>query len=360
MLSKELKAGVDKLVEANPFLSARVVKKDGRMLVEPGAHSDCFFKVVDPPKECPLIGSLDLKGKLEFLRNLEQHFTPPGTALTTVKNGTQVFLVELMTFPEPFVCFVIHLSHLVGDAKTLYDLVGQLNAFLAKQTPNTLDWESPVRQSFELLPLSLKDRQKVSTWGFFGWLAQLICGPLRQNHVLLLSKQQIAKEKESRKAPKVEFLSSNDIITAALSRAIKNSYIMNIAVNMREKQCSGKGIPGNVAGNYWYSFPMDHQAASDPNAIRESLSKLEYYNENEIPCWPFFRGRYSFITSWTSFTRQLEVDGLKVECHAVHGNFLRENPTNVAVVFHAAPEILALSHNVPDRNLDVEVLGSLM
>lgn len=54
MLSKELKAGVDKLVEANPFLSARVVKKDGRMLVEPGAHSDCFFKVVDPPKECAL------------------------------------------------------------------------------------------------------------------------------------------------------------------------------------------------------------------------------------------------------------------------------------------------------------------
>ena len=235
---------------------------------------------------------MDLQKKLDFLQSLEKHFTPPGTALTTLKTGSQVFLVEMMTFPEPYVCVVMHLSHLVGDAKTLYDLVSQTNAFLANKNPETtLDWESPARSNFELLPLPLKDRQKVSTWGFFGWLAQLICGPLRENHLLLLSKNQIEKLKKeklnSTSGSASAFLSSNDIITAALSRSIKNSYIMNIAVNMREKSGDyAADIPKNAAGNYWHSVPMDHKVASDPNAIRTHLPKLTYYKENEIPCWP--------------------------------------------------------------------------
>ena len=92
MLAKELKTAVDKVVEANPCLSARVVNKDNRMLLEPGVHKDIFFRVVDPPKECPLIGSLDLKGKLQFLQNLEQNFTNPGTAMNTIKSGMSSFL----------------------------------------------------------------------------------------------------------------------------------------------------------------------------------------------------------------------------------------------------------------------------
>ena len=170
-LAQELKAAVDKVVEANPFLSARVVKKDNRFFLEPGVHKDCFFKVVPPPKECPLIGSLDLKQKLHFLQSLESNFTDPGNALFTLKSGCQVFLVELMTFPEPYVCFVIHLSHLVGDAKTKYDIVSQLNAILRGQPlPVKLDWESPARSNFELLPMSLKGSTKGGQFWLF-WLA---------------------------------------------------------------------------------------------------------------------------------------------------------------------------------------------
>jgi hypothetical protein len=169
----------------------------------------------------------------------------------------------------------------VGDAKTLYDIVSQLNAILAGRQIEALDWECPARNNFELLPLSLKDRQKVINWGCFGWLGQLLFGPKRQNHVSLLSKSQIEQEKERQKTSKSKFLSSNDIITAALSRSIKNSYVMNVAVNMRNKA----GVPGNVAGNYWHSVPMDHQAAADPNTIREFLPKLEYYKDGEVPCW---------------------------------------------------------------------------
>ena len=43
--------------------------------------------------------------------------------------------------------------------------------------------------------------------------------------------------------------------------------------------------------------------------------------------------------------RRLEVQGLTLDCHTVHGNFLRGNPTNVAVVFHANKDTMALSHN---------------
>lgn len=288
-LAQELKAAVDKVVEANPFLSARVVKKDNRFFLEPGVHKDCFFKVVPPPKECPLIGSLDLKQKLHFLQSLESNFTDPGNALFTVKSGCQVFLVELMTFPEPYVCFVIHLSHLVGDAKTKYDIVSQLNAILKGQPlPVKLDWESPARSNFELLPMSLKDRQKVANFGCFGWLGQLFFGPKRENHVTLLSKNQIEKEKEKYgKQPNgkgASFVSSNDVITAALTRAIKKSYVMTIAVNMRNRSGAVSSVPGNVAGNFWQTVAMDHQAATDPKTIREHLPKLEFYKDGEVPC----------------------------------------------------------------------------
>ena len=270
---------MDKLVEANPFLSGKMIKKDGRVLVEPGAHSECFFRVVDPPKEHPEISSLDLKQRLEFLQTLEPLFTPPGTALVTLRTGCLVFLVELMTFPN-HVCFVLHLSHLVGDAKTCYDLVKQLNLLLRGEKVSPLDWESPKRNDFELMPLSLKDRQKVSNFGLVGWLAQAICGPKRVNHVILLSKSHIEKEKKAQKK-QAEFLSSNDVITAALAKSIRNSYVMNIAVNMRGRE----GVPENVAGNFWHSVPMDHQAASDPNEIRTHLPKLQYYKDDEIPRW---------------------------------------------------------------------------
>ena len=44
-------------------------------------------------------------------------------------------------------------------------------------------------------------------------------------------------------------------------------------------------------------------------------------------------------------SRRLEVQGLTLDCHTVHGNFLRGNPTNVAVVFDANKDTMALSHN---------------
>ncbi|CAJ1339537.1 unnamed protein product [Effrenium voratum] len=354
-LAKDLQTAVEKLAQLNPILTGRAKKSEGKVWVEPGVHH-ALFRIAECPKECPLIAPLDFKSKLQFLEGLEKHLVDPLTAIQTLHIGSQVFLVELMTFEEPFVCFVVHLSHLVGDAKTLYDLVGQLNALLAHQEVKPLQWDSPARLSLELVPLCKADRERISRWGTLGWLAQKICGPARKSRVSLLSKSAIEKQKLELLSSESKFLSSNDVITAALSRAIKNSKVMNIAVNLRGRKCEE-----NCAGNFWHNVPMAHQAAQDPNAVRALLPKLQYYKDGEVPWTPFAAGRYSFITNWTAFTQHLEVEGLKVECHLVHGNFLRQNPTNVAVVFHASRDALALSHNVPDKNLDATgLLGALL
>lgn len=127
----------------------------------------------------------------------------PGTAFHRSRNSHEYhqdwmssLLGRVDDISWAFVCFVIHMSHLVGDAKTLYDIVGQLNATLAGRAITALDWECPARNSFELLPLSLKDRQTVMNYGCFGWLGQFLFGPARQNHVSLLSKSLIEQEKE--------------------------------------------------------------------------------------------------------------------------------------------------------------------
>ena len=137
--------------------------------------------------------------------------------------------------------------------------------------------------------LKVLTQERVANFGCFGWLGQLFFGPKRENHVTLLSKNQIEKEKEKYgKQPngKVSsFVSTNDVITAALARAIKVSHVMTIAANMRNRSGAG-AVPGNVARNFWQNVAMDHQAATDPKTIREHLPKLEFYKDGEVPCWP--------------------------------------------------------------------------
>ena len=85
-----------------------------------------------------------------------------------------------MTFKEPVVCVAVHLSHIVGDATTMYALVGQLNALLKGEAVQPLQWESPLRLTFDLFPSSLSSSdRRMFSWGILGWLVQKICGPRR-------------------------------------------------------------------------------------------------------------------------------------------------------------------------------------
>ena len=216
---------MDKLVDMNPVLSGRVWQKDGRILLEPQAHKE-FLRVATPPdsesaRSEDALKALDLKSKVRLLQSLEGALCSPMDGRFTLGHGSQVFLVELMPLGE---CFVVgvHLSHIVGDIKTLYDLVGQLNVLLRGESPEPLVWDSDQRLSFDLFPSSLseRDRRKLQ-WGILGWLVQRLCGPRRMNHVSVLSKPQLAEKKRELKKEEGGFLSSNDIISAALSQAIR-------------------------------------------------------------------------------------------------------------------------------------------
>jgi len=354
-LQAELQKTVNALVELNPVLSGRVWQKDGRVLLEPKAHKEFLRVYAAPSSEAvPTLEGLDLKAKIRLLQSLEGSLCSPMDGRFTLGHGSQVFLVELMTGQD--MCVVaVHLSHIVGDIKTLYELVGQMNALMRGETPESLVWDSDWRLSFDLFPdsLSEKDRKKLR-WGVLGWLCQKICGPRRNCSVSVFSTAQLAEKKRELQTG-AEKLSSNDVLCAALSRAIRGSQIMNLAVNLR-KQAEQR----RMAGNFWQTVALDHDAAKDPNIIRKHLPKLQFFKTDAMPFWPYALGRYSFVTNWTACTCQLAIPGLTVHCHLPHSNFLKGTPTNVAVIFNADAETLGLSHNVPPSNLDTTgLLGML-
>ena len=53
---------------------------------------------------------------------------------------------------------------------------------------------------------------------------------------------------------------------------------MNLAVNRRE-------VGQRLAGNFWQTVALDHEAAKDPNTIRQHLPKLQFFKTDEMPFW---------------------------------------------------------------------------
>ncbi|CAE7807032.1 hisE [Symbiodinium sp. CCMP2456] len=318
-LQAELQKTVDALVEMNPVLSGRVWQKDGRVLLEPKAHKE-FLRVypMASSEAAPVLEGLDLKAKIRLLQSLEGSLCSPMDGRFTLGHGSQVFLVELMAGKDTCVV-AVHLSHIVGDIKTLYELVGQMNALMRGETPLPLVWDSDWRLSFDLFPdsVSEKDRKNLR-WGILGWLCQKLCGPRRNCSVSVFSKAQLVEKKRELQTG-AEKLSSNDVLCAALSRAIRGSEIMNLAVNLRKKAEQHR-----IAGNFWQTVALDHDAAKDPNIIRKHLPKLQFFKTDGMPFWPYALGRYSFVTNWTACTCQLSIPGLDVHCHLPHSNFLKE------------------------------------
>ena len=303
-LQAELQKTVDALVEMNPVLSGRVWQKDGRVLLEPKAHKEFLRVYPMPSSEAVPVEGLDLKAKIRLLQSLEGSLCSPMDGRFTLGHGSQVFLVELMAGKD--MCVVaVHLSHIVGDIKTLYELVGQMNALMRGETPLPLVWDSDWRLSFDLFPdsLSEKDRKNLR-WGILGWLCQKLCGPRRNCSVSVLSKAQLLEKKRELQAG-AEKLSSNDVLCAALSRAIRGgqqkggggegrhftcdyashvlrrgSEIMNLAVNLRKQ-----AEQHQIAGNFWQTVALHHDAAKDPNIIRKHLPKLQFFKTDEMPFW---------------------------------------------------------------------------
>ena len=40
-----------------------------------------------------------------------------------------------------------------------------------------------------------------------------------------------------------------------------------------------------MAGNFWQTVALDHDAAKDPNIIRKHLPKLQFFKTDAMPFW---------------------------------------------------------------------------
>lgn len=163
-----------------------------------------------------------------------------------------------------------------------------------------------------------------------------------QTKVHIIDKQKVEQLKRELHDPKISqstYLSTNDIIMAAIARHLENRIdILQYIVDSRGKV---DGVETWYAGNLEKNIYISSKDARDPNRVRQSTKKLTNL-EKGIPFVSMFRGRYGTVSNWTSLTQFLPLDIL---CHTPPLSFVNCCPIPLAVVFKADRETTAVLRN---------------
>ena len=114
------------------------------------------------------------------------------------------------------------------------------------------------------------------------------------------------------------FVSTNDLLTTAWAKATR-AQLLEMPINLRNRL---SGIGDADAGNYeWVVFYQEEDCLR-PGQIRKSLSTPgKYVRCGRDPPRPLrsgmslVRARYSVITNWATFARDLEMPGCEQRLH---------------------------------------------
>ena len=94
-----------------------------------------------------------------------------------------------------------------------------------------------------------------------------------------------------------KFLSSNDILTAAICRVNYSSVFVLTNMNMRGRK---PNTSENDGGNIVSLFGMPLHQSRNPNTVRQSVDKMHFYPPGKLPSKPLITGNYLTVSNWAS------------------------------------------------------------
>lgn len=166
-----------------------------------------------------------------------------------------------------------------------------------------------------MLVQSMISRESITTE------AKTSFGPDRTPKLEVLQRSVIARCKMDRKKD-VEYLSTNDIVTAALCGAINSSDVIFMAmdnrgvsfqvfavsyaalvrsVKLNRLRQRAKGCTKETAGNFETVVLLPREACADnPNKVRKAVQAQRGFEKGTMGCSPFCRGRFGLISNWSS------------------------------------------------------------
>lgn len=348
----KFQCAVSTVMKLNPVLTGKLTKSSSGVQVETGVFdvSDVFHVVQFPPKK-KFTMPVSAAEKLKVLQELALEFkSKVKTGTTLLKNKSNIFEVGLMALPSGCACYKVSISHAIADGSTYYKVMQQLSDIWNGGEPSILlDW-TPIPEVYPfkrpLSEISLLDKLKVSrsliSLLFREWLQKKLRGERTVKHIVV-DESACEREKLEANDGTCEFLSTNDVVTAALVVASTADNLL-MATDLRGKQSQHPSLSHCTAGNYVKGI-FFRGAGSTPSMIRKKILDKQSWCNNSSHHFLLEGQNFCLVTNWVSFMTCVEGRGLDVVGHMPSMSV--KVPFDVAIIFKLDnSKSIAVHHNI--------------
>lgn len=358
---------VKAVMKLNPVLTGRLKNtKDCGIGVEQGVFDvDDVVNVMQFPTTKTFQVPVSASDKVEVMQELASQFKPVvKSGQTLLKEGWCVFEVSILLLPLDFVCFKIGISHVIADGPTYFKVVEQISNMWNSNKPGfLLDWAPlPEAYPYEKSPSALHfvDKAKlfvtVASVVLQSWMQKITKGG-KTAKCVAVNRSVCATEKVGANDGSCKFLSTNDVVTAALADQSSAGKVF-MAANLRGKQGQHPSLTPYTAGNYLAALLFHKTCMSmNPSVIRRRLEDSDTWSKRpkhfylQIVRRKFLENHtFCIVTNWASNMACVHGSGLDLVAQMPSMSIDGDVP-DAAIIFRLDQSgTLAICHNFHNGN----------
>ncbi len=366
----EFKAAIDEVIDKNPILTGCASKSglftNVQIIITPGAfptESHNFVNIIDLVNS-PFVPDLTKMNPTQILNFMDDFISPivpkAESVIESISNGSPLFGIDLILLPDGFSCYVVKMSHCVGDGVCYFKIMEQINHCFNnsnKKYKDKIDWNNEEISTHEVFPSRFSTRDSQIMYGIpflLGLLRNVFNMKKQKKGYFLFSKEKVNEKKKEFMALHNSTISSNDLITSALCEANLSSDVFAFTMNMRNLHCK-------YGGNFHNEVPFakaaalsktnnPHNPVANPIGFREVVKRGYYYDTDEIPMCPFIFGTVGRISSLSTIQKLIKKDEMKLVCHAMLSSFVSNVPMDTAFASSMDDDFFVVLHNFREFN----------
>jgi hypothetical protein len=395
-ITKQFKDAVNNVVNKNPILTGRASKTGSfnnvKIMITSGAFPTKTHDYVNEiglvldgadtdAKNEPLsssgfvrgIPNLDDMNETQILSFMDDFIAPivpkVDSVIQSITNASPLFSIDLIHLSDGYACYVVKMSHCVGDGNCYFKIMEQINHEFnnhVKKDKDCIEWTNKEIATHEIFPTRFSSKDAEIMYGFpfiLGLLRNFYHIRKQKKGYLLLSKKKILEKKKEFVSIFHGNVSTNDIITTALCEANLSTDIFAFTMNMRSLHC-------NYGGNFHNEVPFAKKAVlsynnstsqshANPRAFREMLKRGFYYNTDEVPACPFVLGTVGRISSLATIQKLILNKDMKLICHSMLSSFVSNVPMDTAFISLMDDDCFVVLHNFRDINVKSGLLREI-